>query len=130
MNRLSNDATLVSVKMGKEYLAGVLVNILAAEAGGLDPEKLRIRIGVTGQGSRPNYRIESSQLEGIDEFTFNLPSGGSDHVKLPRSALHKIFRGANHSEMVELDDLGSHERSWSTDTVSGSQIKLVLGSYN
>jgi hypothetical protein len=127
MNRLSKDETLVSVKMGKEYLDGVLVNILAAEASGLDPEKLRIRIGVTGQGSRPNYRIESSQLEGI-EFTFNLPSGGS--LKLPHSGLHKTFRGANHSEMVELDDLGSHERSWSTDTVSGSQIKLMLGSSN
>jgi hypothetical protein len=126
MNRLSKDETLVSVKMGKEYLDGVLVNILAAEAGGLDPEKLRIRIGVTGQGSRPNYRIESSELEGI-EVTFNSPSGP---VTLPRSALHKTFRGANHSEMVELDDLGSHERSWSTDTVSGSQIKLMLGSYN
>jgi hypothetical protein len=130
MNRLSKDETLVSVKMGKEYLDGVLVNILAAEAGGLDPEKLRIRIGVTGQGSRPNYRIESSQLEGIYEFTFNLPSGGSHLVKLPRSAFHKTFRGANHSEMVELDDLVIHERSWSTDTVSGSQIKLMLGSYN
>jgi hypothetical protein len=126
MNRLSKDETLVSVKMGKEYLDGVLVNILAAEAGGLDPEKLRIRIGVTGQGSRPNYRIESSELEGI-EVTFNSPSGP---VTLPRSALDKTFRGANHSEMVELDDLGSHERSWSTDTVSGSQIKLMLGSYN
>jgi hypothetical protein len=42
MNRLSKDETLVSVKMGKEYLDGVLVNILAAEADGLDPEKLRI----------------------------------------------------------------------------------------
>jgi hypothetical protein len=77
MNRLSKDETLVSVKMGKEYLDGVLVNILAAEASGLDPEKLRIRIGVTGQGSRPNYRIESSQLEGLNSPSICRPGAHS-----------------------------------------------------
>ena len=116
MNRLSRRMkALMSVKMGKEYLDGVLVNILAAEAGGLDPEKLRIRIGVTGQGSRPNYRGGSSELEGfVIEVTIpiNSPSGGSMSVKQASAlgASTRHFAGLTTVRWLNLMTSECHER--------------------
>jgi len=102
----------------QEYVRRVLANLPEAKGGGLGRRTLAVRIGITGNGFAPNYRIESPELA-----SHNVASAG---MMLARD-VYKFYRGMNHEEMTELDDLLRRDEHWSTAVTGFDQVELLLG---
>jgi hypothetical protein len=91
-----------------EYVRGVVSNFVSY---GYDCETSAVRIGVTGAGVFPNYKIEEPSVPGQFEM-----------IMTPA----RTFSGRNHREMTELDDHERHDENWSTNTMSFAELKALL----
>src|SRR5262245_12879910 len=98
-----------------EYVIGILGNFLSY---GYDPETSSVRIGVTGAGVCPNYKIEEPSFS-------HIVAVGSLRCLFTATPAH-TFSGRNHREMTELDDQGRHDENWSTATMSFAELKALL----
>ncbi len=85
---------------------------------GYDRETSAIRIGVTGTGIFPNYKIEEPSVP----VTVSVLSHQFGMTATPAHT----FSGRNHREMTELDDHEWHDENWSTDTMSFAELKALL----
>jgi hypothetical protein len=98
------DATIADVlhrlNKPKDYVRGVLLNILKYKNNGMLPV---VRIGITGKGFSPYYRIESG------DQSFGAFNGES----------HKPFKN------IEL-----HEHTWSTKYMTFEQVQTQMGQLN
>jgi hypothetical protein len=119
---IPSDATLSILPSHRdEFIRSVLRNMYAAESDGLARKNIRARIGITGKGVAPNYRVESTELMTIDPVTicgivFNFHNTG----------LYKTFRGTTHEEMAHLDDFESHDENWSSQAMTFSDVETFL----
>jgi hypothetical protein len=97
------------------YVSGVFSNFVFY---GCDPETSAIRIGVTGAGIFPNYKIEEPGVP----VTITIHSCQFEMTETPA----RTFSGRNHREMTELDDHERHGENWSTDTMSFAELEALL----
>jgi hypothetical protein len=98
-----------------EYVSRVMGNFVFY---GYDPETSAIRIGVTGMGIFPNYKIEEPSVP----ITVKVRS----HLFVMTATPARIFNGRSHRGMTELDDHERHDENWSTATVSFAELKALL----
>lgn len=98
-----------------EYVSGVISNFALY---GYDRETSAIRIGVTGAGLFPNYKIEKPSVP----VTVTALSRQYEMTMTPAST----FSGRNHREMTELDDHERHDENWSTDAMSFAELEALL----
>ena len=107
-----------------EYVSGVLGNFVSCR---YDPETSKVRIGVTGKGDAPNYKIEEPNVTvtlAVHPLSLAGHSLSFDMTKTPA----RTFNGRNHREMTELDDHERHGENWSTKTMSNAELKALLSS--
>ncbi len=100
-----------------DYIRNILANFVSR---GFDPETSVIRIGVSGRGLAPNYKIEKPS------FLQTLTIGSIQYTFTVTPAC--TFNGRNHREMTELDDLERHDDHWSNVTSSFAELRALLGS--
>jgi len=87
---------------------------------GYDPETSKVRIGITGKGDAPNYKIE--------EPSFTAPLAVcSLPFEMTVTPAH-TFNGRSHTEMTRLDDHPWHRENWSSDVMSFSELTALLSS--
>ena len=98
-----------------EYVGGVISNCVYY---GFDCENSAIRIGITGTGLFPNYKIEEPSIP----VTVTVLSRQFEMTTTPAHT----FSGRNHREMAELDDHERHDENWSTDTMSFAELRALL----
>lgn len=98
-----------------EYMGGVVSNFALY---GYDRETSAIRIGVTGMGAFPNYKLEEPSIP----VTVTLLSRQFEMTATPAHT----FSGRNHRKMTELDDQERHDENWSTDTMSFAELEALL----
>jgi len=96
-------------------LTGVLSNFVS---NGYDSEVSAIRIGITGSGIAPNYKIEEPSKPFILEI-------GAQKFEMTETPA-RTFNGRNHTEMTELDDLERHDENWSAATIKFIEAKALL----
>jgi len=97
------------------YLAGIVENFIFYRH---DPESGRVRLGHTGTGKAPNYKIEKPSYRHalpVSNLTFEMTVTPAN-----------TFNGRTHREMVELDDCPWHDKNWSTDTFTFAELKAML----
>lgn len=97
-----------------DYISGVVRNFILL---GYDRETSKIRIGTTGAGIFPNYKIEKPSIQ----TTITLLSKPLELTCTPASTLS----GRNHREMTELDDLERRDENWSTATISFAELEAL-----
>ena len=102
------------------YVNGILTSFVAYR---YDPLSSVIRIGTTGDGVAPNYRIEKKSRKRA--VTVEGPTKALT-VEFTETPSH-IFSGRNHRQMAELDDLERGESTWSEATVSFMDLQELLG---
>ena len=85
-----------------------------------DPETSKVRIGITGTGKAPNYKIEEPNVA----VTLIVRSHPIEMTMTPA----RTFDGRNHREMTEHDDHERHGENWSTDAMSFAELKALLSS--
>jgi len=102
------------------FIQGILENFVVY---GYDPHSSVVRIGVSGFGSAPNYKIENQPHH--DTYPIPNEQGGSTTVTLTAIPNH-TFRGGNHSEMIELNDMCYGDK-WSTATMTHRELQVLLG---
>jgi hypothetical protein len=96
------------------YVTGILDNFVAH---GHDRATDVVRVGVTGTGVYPNYRIEKPSYPTVITV--------SNLSKMMTCTPAEIFNGRNHREMSKLYDKGRHDRSWSPQiTFAGLEVLL------
>ena len=98
-----------------EYMSGVLSNFVFF---GYDRETSAVRVGRTGAGVFPNYKIEEPSVP----VTITV---GSRQFKMTMTPA-RTFSGRNHTEMTELDALERHDENWSTHTMTFADLKALL----
>jgi hypothetical protein len=98
-----------------EYVRGILGNFVSY---GCDPETSAVRVGVTGAGVCPNYKIEEPSFS----HTVTVLSLHSLCTATPAHT----FCGRNHREMTELDGQWRRDNNWSTATMSFAELKALL----
>src|SRR5712692_1951203 len=108
-SRISDLVHVLSAPL--EYVSGVVSNFVLY---GYDRETSAIRIGVTGEGIFPNYKIEEPSVS----VTITVRSCQIEMTKTPA----RTFSGRNNREMAELDDHERHDKNWSTKTMSFDEL--------
>jgi hypothetical protein len=103
------------------YVSGVLNNFVLFDC---DPETSVIRIGVTGTGVFPHYRVEEPKVPVTLTLFFAKGSRQSNLMRTPA----RTFNGRNHREMTELDDHPWHDDHWSAETMSFAELEALLSS--
>lgn len=108
---LSQDATILDVcnswvtsderAQKEEYVRGVVGRMAACHR---QHGEASVRIGVTGTGVIPNYRVE----------------WGGAHPKI-----FGVFRSQGHGELV--DEAALQRTTWSTKTASFADVQSLLG---
>jgi hypothetical protein len=98
-----------------DWLKGILGNFVFH---GFDSETSSIRIGITGSGIAPNYKIEHPSRP----FVFQI---GTQKFKLTGTPA-RTFNGRSHEEMTELDDLERHDEHWSLATIKFIETRALL----
>ena len=95
----SIEGMLSSVTDLNSYIEGVMSNFLSC---GCNPKAHKIRLGMSGVGIAPNYRIEEEEQNTLilPDFTIAGPCS-------------RTFNGRSHREMTELDDHQWHSNNWS-----------------
>ena len=96
-------------------MSGVVSNFVFH---GYDRETSAIRLGVTGGGIFPNYKIEQPRVP----MTITVNSSKFEMTMTPA----RTFSGRNHREMTELDNRERHDDNWSTATMSFAELKTLL----
>jgi len=102
------------------YVQGVLGNFVSC---GFDPQTCKIRIGITGEGVAPNYKIE----EPPRSETLRIKTGDSEK---PFDATFtvipgKTFSGRHHRELIELDDMERRDEHWSTASMTFAELQQL-----
>jgi hypothetical protein len=103
------------------YVTGVVSNFVSS---GYDPNTSVIRLGITGRGKAPNYKIEEPSFL----WPLPVPSPQGETTFQMTVTPNRTFSGPNHREMFELEDLVWHTENWSTDTTSFAELKALLTS--
>jgi len=98
-----------------EYVSGIVSNFVSH---GHDREASAIRIGVTGRGIFPNYKIEEPGVP----MTITVRSCRFDMTMTPA----RTFNGRNHREMMELDDHERNDKNWSAAKMSFAELEVLL----
>jgi hypothetical protein len=98
-----------------EYINGMVCNFVVH---GYDPETSVVRIGITGAGVAPNYRIEKPSYR----HTLKIRNVTLEVTVHPA----QIFNGRNRREMVELYDLEWRDGNWSAETITLDELKAWL----
>jgi len=96
-------------------VSGVASNFVSY---GYDPETSAIRIGVTGDGVAPNYKIEEPSVP----VTVTVRCHPLEMTMTPA----RTCSGRDHREMMELDDLERHGENWSTASMNFAELKTLL----
>jgi hypothetical protein len=105
-----------------DYLTGIIGNFVFHR---YDPESSAIRIGISGGGVAPNYKIEKP----CRLVKINVPTSDGRILALElHSTPAHTFSGRNHREMKELDDSPWHPENWSANTMTFAELKALLGS--
>jgi hypothetical protein len=108
--RLASDATIVdivrSLNKPESYVRGVLENLYACKRALNDAQ---VRIGITGQGKVPHYRVE--------------PLWAGSALR-EDSHVFGVFNGWNHKP---LSDGPSTHVCWSTEAMELDEIAALLG---
>ena len=91
------------------YIQGVLSNFISS---GCNPKAHKIRLGTSGEGFAPNYRIEDEAENTLILRDFTIAGTGS-----------RTFNGRSHREMTELDDHPWHSNHWSR-LISFSELQM------
>ncbi|MCA1379432.1 hypothetical protein I6F34_01180 [Bradyrhizobium sp. BRP05] len=97
------------------YVTGIIENFVDYR---YDPESSKVRLGRTGTGKAPNYKIEKPSYRHaltVGDLTFEMTATPAN-----------TFSGRTHREMVELDDCPWHDKNWSTDTFTFVELKFLL----
>jgi hypothetical protein len=82
------------------------------------PKAASVRFGITGAGKAPNYKIEEQSV------VVQLPIG---LYQVPITVTPgNTFSGRHHRSLPELDDLQMIDKSWSTRTMTLSDLELLL----
>jgi hypothetical protein len=97
------------------WLMGVLTNFVSHH---YDAETSVIRIGITGDGTAPNYLIQ----EPSQRRTLQIGSFQAEYTVCP----HRTFSGRNGREMTELDDREWRDDHWSSATMTFDETKVLL----
>ncbi len=105
-----------------DYVRGIIGNFVSYE---YDPETSAIRIGISGDGKVPNYKIEKPC--GSAKLNMQLPNGRVLSFEFHPTPAH-TFCGRNHREMSELDDCPWHPENWSANTMTFAELKALLAS--
>lgn len=98
-----------------EYVSGIVSNFVSH---GYDRETSAIRIGITGRGIFPNYKIEEPSVP----ITITVRSRRFDMISTPA----RTFNGRNHREMTELDDQEWRDENWSATKMSFAELDAVF----
>lgn len=98
-----------------KYVGGVVRNFALY---GYDRETSAIRIGVSGAGIFPNYKIEKPTVA----VTITVVSR---QFRMTMTPAH-TFSGRNHREMTELNDQERHDENWSTNTMTIAELEALL----
>ncbi len=99
------------------YVRGVLWNF---DHFRYDPETSVIRVGTTGAGRHPNYKIEKPSAP----VTIELQNRRFKFTVTVTPA--HTFSGRNHREMTELDDCERHDEHWSSETTTIAELQALL----
>lgn len=109
--KLEIDSTIQTVAPRLEdtdgYVANALRNASRIKKEGGPGTAVRVRIGITGIGAKPNYRVERV-----------LADGSTDGLPV-------TFRGDNHDPLFN-DNEGLDESKWSEATMTDLQIRDYL----
>lgn len=98
-----------------EYVTGIISNFVSY---GYDCDSSEIRIGVSGAGVYPNYKIEKPSRR----VTLTIARLQLEMTITPA----RTFSGRNHREMTELDDCERHGNHWSTARMNFAQLRALL----
>jgi hypothetical protein len=129
-NKLPKSAT-ISVIIGRlrdpeAYLRGVLNNMMLCKR---QHGSAVVRIGTTGEGLIPHYRVEPSATE-LEALTPELLA--STHEEVEQHSTHRLatyynaYRGTSHEKL----DWGHRElqaESWSSQSMSLDEVRDLLG---
>jgi hypothetical protein len=114
-SRISDIVHLLADPIG--YVNEVISSFVSYD---YDPETSKVRIGITGKGDAPNYKIE--------EPSFTSPLAvRSLPFEMTVTPAH-TFNGCNYTEMTQLDDHPWHRENWSTDVMTFTELKALLSS--
>ena len=116
--RISGDATLADViQTPEDYLCAVLRHLhrCRKENGG----NLVLRIGITGRGIVPHYRIDEHSRWKL-----------FDNEENDNFAAVAAFNGRNHEPLVTEGEEPEllHDHNWSTRAMTFDEVKALLGS--
>ncbi len=99
------------------YVRHVITNFVS---NGYDPATAKVRMGITGTGAAPNYKIEEPS------FPKALQIGPIEPAFKATPA--RIFNGRFHTEMTGLYDLERKDDNWSSDTMSLADLRRLHAS--
>jgi hypothetical protein len=97
------------------WLNGVVSNFVSH---GYDSETSAIRIGITGRGIAPNYKIE----EPSNAFVLQIGAQKFEMTETPA----RTFNGRDYEEMTELDNLERRDENWSAAAMKFIEAKALL----
>lgn len=118
MGKLNGNETIrdvvSSLAKPEPYVRGVLGNMSDFRRRGIDPI---VKIGTTGQGIYPHYRIEPANGDGSDI--------GAEITAFLETMI--AFGGRNHKPMewTAFDVRGEH---WSEESMTYDEVQTLLGS--
>ncbi len=117
---LSPDATIADITHlladAEEYVRRVMGNMVS---GPYDRDRAVVKIGVSGGGTAPNYRIEYPADDQPDMVVL-----GHTFIVQPADT----YSGRSHKELSHLDDLYRRDEHWSTRTMSFADLQNLIGS--
>jgi hypothetical protein len=97
------------------YIRGILRNFDQSQH---DPADSVIRVGTTGAGFQPNYKIERPSAPA----TFNVGHRQFTMTVTPADT----FSGRDHREMMELGDHPWHSKHWSSAMSTLAELQALL----
>lgn len=132
-NELCADTTLADIVTRlhnpKRYIQRVLQNM---EECGKNHGSVRVRIGITGTGDRPNYRIEPEHPERIDlnlltaKMRGELPDERHKELEVQLAHFAAHFSAYNGNSHERLADGHLHEAHWSDRYMSLEEVRNML----
>ena len=121
---IPDDATLVdvwrSLPDGAGYVRQIARNLKRQERQDRPLRRLRLRLGITGRGIHPNYRIELASFdhddprrdEGVLDFIPPVPIG--------------VYRGATHQPIARPNAIELNDAHWSRAVIDMAEMREVL----
>lgn len=97
-----------------EYVRQIIRNFVGDQ---FDRAKAVVRIGVSGQGINPHYKIEYQMAENIEVMG----------IRIEKLTGAKIYHGKSHKEISNFANEDTKEHSWSNRAMSYGELETLLG---